>query len=228
MDSPGRALAALAALPGFARRAEADDKWRRVGARVLPVFTGERVAGSVEESNELVRSCLRSDAEAAWAEITGIVRVGMASVMRSLYAHVGVAPRFDAPESGGVLPALSVAGLVGASHVAPLALAGGVAAAWATVYSHVVPALDAVFAPLALFRAVRCPAGGVRGAVLAHFCDAVVMPLLPRIEASALAPDCRVLLPTLAHMLAVLAALPPADRGPLHRSARVLVLAQQA
>ncbi|KAJ1935234.1 hypothetical protein FBU59_005452 [Linderina macrospora] len=33
----------------------AEDKWRRLGARVLPLFNGDRLQGTVEENNEIVR-----------------------------------------------------------------------------------------------------------------------------------------------------------------------------
>ncbi|KAJ2683925.1 hypothetical protein IWW39_005219 [Coemansia spiralis] len=218
-----------------------DDRWRRLGARILPLFNGDRVVGSVEENSEMVRSCLLRDADGAWPEIHSILRVGMASLVRALYRALGVPPKFEAPQAGQP-PVLSVAGIVSAD-VGLDHLVAAVAGVWQTLYSHVLPYLDGVFLPLRLFKAAaarrKADAFGVRHAVLLHFRDTIIMPLLPSLDAAA--PVCvaakrRALefgyaLPELCpmaqavHMLSVLAALTPADRGPLHHSARSMATA---
>ncbi|KAJ2450786.1 hypothetical protein GGF42_004410 [Coemansia sp. RSA 2424] len=219
-----------------------DDRWRRLGARILPLFNGDRVVGSVEENSEMVRSCLLRDADAAWPEIHAILRVGMASLVRALYRALGLPPKFEAHSNA--LPVLSVAGIVGAG-VGAEHLAAAVAGVWQTLYSHVLPYLDGVFLPLRLFKAAarRAPSAtqsqGVRHAVLMHFRDAIVMPLLPSLDAAA--PVCAAAdrrraselgyalpelcpMASIVQMLSMLAALTPTDRGPLHHSARAMAM----
>ncbi|KAJ2882783.1 hypothetical protein H4R27_003208 [Coemansia aciculifera] len=222
-----------------------DDRWRRLGARILPLFNGDRVVGSVEENSEMVRSCLLRDADAAWPEIHAILRVGMASLVRALYRALGVPPKFEAPQAG-LPPVLSVAGIVSAG-VGLDHLVAAVAGVWQTLYSHVLPYLDGVFLPLRLFKAAaarrRADAPGVRHAVLMHFRDSIVIPLLPSLDAAApvcaaaarrraldfgYAPPELCPMAQAVHMLSMLAALTPADRGPLHHSARAMAMALQS
>ncbi|KAJ2056768.1 hypothetical protein GGI17_006016 [Coemansia sp. S146] len=222
-----------------------DDRWRRLGARILPLFNGDRVVGSVEENSEMVRSCLLRDADAAWPEIHAILRVGMASLVRALYRALGVPPKFEAPQAG-LPPVLSVAGIVSAG-VGLDHLVAAVAGVWQTLYSHVLPYLDGVFLPLRLFKAAaarrRADAPGVRHAVLMHFRDSIVIPLLPSLDAAApvcaaaarrraldfgYAPPELCPMAQAVHMLSMLAALTPADRGPLHHSARAMAVTLQS
>ncbi|KAJ1647022.1 hypothetical protein LPJ64_001550 [Coemansia asiatica] len=220
-----------------------EDKWRRVGARILPLFNGERMQGTVEEANEMVRGCLRSDSDgAAWQEIHGILRVGMASVVRGLYRQLGVAPRFEQARGEGRKPSsvamLSVAGLVSDECLRPEILVDGLATTWTGVYSHVLPYVEAVFLPLRQFRGAENRS--VRVAVLAQFRDCVVVPLLPRLDELAevarlrgslgllFGPQWLASLAVVVQMLAVLASLSPADRGPLHAAAKALAVAMQS
>ncbi|KAJ2513421.1 hypothetical protein H4217_006351 [Coemansia sp. RSA 1939] len=161
-----------------------EDKWRRLGARVLPVFNGDGVVGTVEENAEIVRGCLRSEADAAWPEVHSVLRVGMASLVRSLYAHLGMAPTFEPPtppasapvvsSSGnlgerfmmngrlaGSMPlaaVLSINGIAAHDHLSPNALVGALAAVWATMFSHALPYLEGVFLPMAQFASTSISA----------------------------------------------------------------------
>ncbi|KAJ1674311.1 hypothetical protein EV182_003535, partial [Spiromyces aspiralis] len=46
-----------------------EEKWGVIEYKLLPIFNGEGLDGSVEEMNELVRNCLRSDMENLHGEI---------------------------------------------------------------------------------------------------------------------------------------------------------------
>ncbi|KAJ2764684.1 hypothetical protein IWQ57_005073 [Coemansia nantahalensis] len=209
---------------GAGGRTEGSERWRRVGARVLPVFTGERLQGTVEEGTEVVRSCLRSSdsLDGVWAEIHAILRVGMASLVRIVYRQVGVAPRYDGPRVK--MPA--AAALV-AECARPDGVADALASVWELVAAHVLPYVEGVFLPLVQFGVASYSGpNSVRGAVLLHFRDALVVPLLPALDdAARTRPPC---LPALLHMLSVLAALTPADRaGPVYTAARALAAVHQ-
>ncbi|KAJ1825951.1 hypothetical protein LPJ56_002425 [Coemansia sp. RSA 2599] len=227
-----------------------EDKWRRLGARILPLFNGDRMQGTVEENNEMVRGCLRSDADgAAWHEIHAILRVGMSSVVRGLYRHLGVAPRFEQPpvsarsEGPGrkqsAVAMLSVAGLVADESLRPDAIVDGLAATWTAVYSHVLPYVEAVFLPLRQFKG-GAEGKSVRVLVLVQFRDCVVVPLLPRLDELAeiarsqgpvglvFGPQCLAGLAVVVQMLTVLASLNPAERGALYAVAKALVAAMQS
>ncbi|KAJ2376274.1 hypothetical protein IW150_002083 [Coemansia sp. RSA 2607] len=204
---------------------DSEERWRKVCARILPLFNGEHVHGPVEETSEAVRALLvaRGDEE-AWREIDRLVRVGMASVVRRVYGACGVAPMFD----GSAL--LSVRGLGGAPDGVVLDALAGV---WGSlVYPHVLPYLEAVFLPLRVYCRVTAGARCVRATVLACFRDCVVVPLLPQVERAVggvgMAGEGRWLatVASAAQMLATLAALTPDDRGPLYASARALAAAQ--
>ncbi|KAJ2710672.1 hypothetical protein H4R19_003634 [Coemansia spiralis] len=227
----GRARAAqssMAALEaknaGVAGRAECSERWRRVGARVLPVFTGERLQGTVEEGTEVVRSCLRSSdsLDGVWAEIHAMLRVGMASLVRIVYRQVGAAPRYDGPRVK-----MPSAALV-AECARPDAVAEALASVWELVTGHVLPCLEGVFLPLVQFGvATYTGANSVRGAVLLHFRDALVVPLLPTLDEAARLHHTPCL-PVVLHMMTLLAALTPADRsGPVYATARALAAAVQ-
>ncbi|KAJ2802189.1 hypothetical protein H4R20_003375, partial [Coemansia guatemalensis] len=100
--------------------------------------------------------------------------------------------------------------------------------------AHVLPLVEAVFLPLVQFG-VSSRRRSVRAAVLVHFRDTLVLPLLPALDDVATlcrpqlpvaAPRC---LPAIVQMTTVLAALTPADRtGPLYTTARALSAALQA
>ncbi|KAJ1734850.1 hypothetical protein LPJ61_000856 [Coemansia biformis] len=208
---------------GAPGRADGSDRWRRVGARVLPVFTGERMQGTVEEGNEVVRSCLRSSEQLdnVWAEIHAMLRVGMASLVRIMYRQVGAAPRYDGPRVK-----MPSAALV-AECARPDAVAEALVTAWEMLVGHVLPYVEGVFLPLVQFGVASYSGpNSVRGAVLMHFRDVLVVPLLPTLdEAARLQMPC---LPAVLHMVTVLAALTPADRtGPVYAAARALAAAQQ-
>ncbi|KAJ2857341.1 hypothetical protein GGI22_003538 [Coemansia erecta] len=224
----------------------AEDKWRRLGARVLPVFNGDAVVGAVEENAEIVRSCLRSDADAAWPEVHAVLRVGMTSLVRSLYLHVGVAPQFEPPADRTLKAVLSIGGVVATDQVHVLVAA--LAAVWTTMFSHVLPYLEGVFLPLAQFniggagpaRSLPAKPIGIRHVALVHFRDAVALPLLGRIDDAVVLARAQGAagcpgdpwayyqgLSAILHMLTVLAALTPGDRGHLYDTARALSLALQ-
>ncbi|KAJ2155924.1 hypothetical protein GGF46_005518 [Coemansia sp. RSA 552] len=229
-NEPLSSLAALEARQTISRplggaAASGEDKWRRLGARVLPLFAGERMQGSVEESNEVVRSCLRSSEsmDGVWPEIHGILRMGMASLVRALYRHVGVPPRYDT----GVV-AVPSAALLGEAARGD-AIVVGLVRVWDLLIAHVLPYVEAVFLPLVQFGLAR---RSVRSAVLAHFRDAVVVPLLPVLDDAVRLARVGLLpagtLPPTVNMLTVLAALTPTDRGLLYTTARALSSALQA
>ncbi|KAJ2235468.1 hypothetical protein IWW45_002573 [Coemansia sp. RSA 485] len=241
-------LAALLEAKNIASQTRLDvnseDKWRRLGSRILPLFNGDRMQGTVEENNEMVRGCLRTDGDNAWQEISGILRVGMASVVRGLYRQLNVMPRFE--QSGNnnnnrndrkpsSVAMLSVASLALDDGLRLDNLVDALAVVWSGVYSHVLPYLEAVFLPLSRFRGADV--GGVRVAVLKQFRDCVVMPLLPRLQGigedvgSAMAfgaGDGVGSLAVVVQMLTVLAALNPTDRGPLYVVARTLAAIAQS
>ncbi|KAJ1719121.1 hypothetical protein LPJ53_006051 [Coemansia erecta] len=227
-------LPPLAPPPTLLQGDAGEDRWRKLCARILPLFNGEHMQGAVEENNEAVRALLLLRGEEdAWREIERVVRVGMASVVRRVYAVAGVAPQFDGGATG-----LSVKGLVeGPAAAGPAAdgvVLDALALVWAQlVAAHVLPYLEAVFLPLRQYGG----SGGrsVRDAVLACFRDCVVLPLLPLIDrvaqgvaasAAAAAEGRWVAVAAAAQMLAALAALAPDDRGPLYVSARALAAAQ--
>ncbi|KAI7832061.1 hypothetical protein BX661DRAFT_179735 [Kickxella alabastrina] len=194
------------------REAAAEDKWRRLGARILPLFNGERMQGSVEEANEMVRGCLRSEGPDAWEEVRNIVSIGMASVVRSLYRHMDVAPRFF---SQGRRPStmVSMAGIIEEEESSGERLIEALAAVWEAVFAHVVPYLEAVFLPLR-----------------SQFRECVVKPLVPRLADVARAQQGLVNggLAQVVQMMAMLASLTPKERGPVYDAARALAVALQA
>ncbi|KAJ2559777.1 hypothetical protein EV175_000162 [Coemansia sp. RSA 1933] len=229
----------------------AEDKWRRLGARVLPVFNGDGVVGAVEENTEIVRTCLRSEGEAAWPEVHSVLRMGMSSLVRSLYTHLGVAPCFEPsdrrPFPRAAAPVLATVLSIGgiAAHENVYALVPAIASVWATMYSHALPYIEGVFLPLAQFAAAsglsatRPPT--VRHVALVHFRDAIAVPLLARIDDAVVlartqgAGGCPgdpwayyQSLSIVLQMLTVLVALTPGERGHLYDTAKALSLALQA
>ncbi|PIA18287.1 hypothetical protein COEREDRAFT_79788 [Coemansia reversa NRRL 1564] len=217
-----------------APRAEGEDKWRRLGTRVLPVFNGGALQGTVEECNEAVRSCLRSSEQLdlVWPEVHAILRVGVFSLVRILHRHAGVAPRYDARQKSAGLAMPSLALL--ADAVRADVAADALTLVWELLSAHVLPLVEAVFLPLVQFG-VAGRRRSVRAAVLVHFRDTLVLPLLPALDDVAAlcrsqlplaAPRC---LPGVVQMATVLAALTPSDRvGPLYTTARALSSALQA
>ncbi|KAI8319262.1 hypothetical protein GQ54DRAFT_237787, partial [Martensiomyces pterosporus] len=101
-----------------------EDKWRRLGARVLPLFNGDRLQGTVEENNEIVRYM-----------VEGLVNV------------------------------------------------------WEMLFSHILPYIEGVFLPLLQFKVATVSnldkATNIRQAVLSHFRDSIVVPLLGRLDDAA-------------------------------------------
>lgn len=169
-----------------------EDKWRRLGARILPLFNGDRVQGTVEEINEIVRGCLRSsDNDAAWNEISSILKVGMSTLIHSLHKQLGISPQLADNNSKGTVQLLSMSAIVNADNnvVSPDRLIAGISNVWQTMYSHVLPYLEGVLLPLKQFRIAagraNAPGGGVRRATLMYFRDILVMPLLDRLDDAA-------------------------------------------
>ncbi|KAJ2450537.1 hypothetical protein EV183_004213 [Coemansia sp. RSA 2336] len=219
-------------------RNDGEDKWRRLGARILPVFTGERLHCTIEECNEVVRSCLRSSEqlEQVWPEIHGILRMGMTSVVRILYRQVNMTPKYEnrTNSAAGVL-AMPSAALLCESVRADMAVEA-LAFVWEMVNSHVVPYIEGVFLPLVQFGIAAASSGNpaklsVRNAVLLHFRDNVVVPLLPSLDEvvnMARAQISLSCLPALVHMLTMLTALRPTDRGQFYLTAKALSSLLQA
>ncbi|KAJ1958963.1 hypothetical protein GGI12_004589 [Dipsacomyces acuminosporus] len=156
----------------------AEDKWRRLGARVLPLFNGDRLQGTVEENNEIV-----SDLDSVWHEIHNILRVGMSSLIRNLYRQYGLVPKFETMPNHGIgfssssssnnnnnnncgsggngvgssgkqlhLAMLSMSGIVNAENIGSDRLIGGLVHVWEMVNSHVLPYIEGVFLPLQQFK----------------------------------------------------------------------------
>ncbi|KAJ2727325.1 hypothetical protein H4S00_001652 [Coemansia sp. D1744] len=205
-------------------RGDGEDKWRRLGARILPVFTGDRLPCTIEECNEVVRSCLRSSEQLdqVWPEIHGILRMGMASVVRILYRQCNVAPQYEPRASAQTVAMPSAALLCECARMDVVvdALAG----VWELVFSHVLPTIEGVFLPLVQFGVATNGARSlcVRNAVLLHFRDSIVVPLLPALDEGARTLWRAAWLPSCVHMMTVLAALNPSDRGQFYQTARAL------
>ncbi|KAJ1834463.1 hypothetical protein IWW55_000315 [Coemansia sp. RSA 2706] len=218
--------------PALHLRGDGEDKWRRLGARILPVFTGERLHCTIEECNEVVRSCLRSSEQLdqVWPEIHGILRMGMASVVRILYRQVGVAPKYEARANSSMV-AMPSAGLL-VEGVRADVLVEALAFVWELVYSHVLPFVEGVFLPLVQFGIASSSRGlCVRSAMLMHFRDKVVMPVMAAIEECVGMARAGIQVPCLAsvvHMMTMLAALNPLEHGVVYQTARALSAILQA
>ncbi|KAJ1921680.1 hypothetical protein H4219_000412 [Mycoemilia scoparia] len=68
--------------------------------KVLPLFNGERIGGSVEELNELVRNCLRSDMENLHYGVKTILQAGFVTLQNRIKTQcefIGSGYEFDTP-----------------------------------------------------------------------------------------------------------------------------------
>ncbi|KAJ2815321.1 hypothetical protein IWW50_006860 [Coemansia erecta] len=207
-------------------RGDGEDKWRLLGARILPVFTGERLPCTIEECNEVVRSCLRSSEQLdqVWPEIHGILHMGMASVVRILYRQCSVMPQYEAQKGGGAQNVMVPSASLLCECARADTVLDSLVFVWELVFSHVLPCVEGVFLPLVQFGvAVRGARNGcVRSAVLLHFRDKVVVPVLAALDEGVRWRWRGAWLPACVHMMTVLAALSPSDRGPVYQTARAL------
>ncbi|KAJ1558079.1 hypothetical protein HK405_014472, partial [Cladochytrium tenue] len=142
-----------------------DGPWPSLAARVLPLFNGEGLRGSIEEINELVRlwatECLVQQRRSAQDDLNELCQAGV----RTLGAKIAQA------SDETLLPRL--------------------VELWAFVFCNVAPYLESAFLPLRAAVASAAANGTLRGisapisirtVVLGTFRDALIVPLAPRLE----------------------------------------------